>query len=81
MRALSFKRVYSDFLLPTHRKLVEGVSKVKAHVEESSDLSGLERFWKLGNDLADSVAKHSLVRHPQPDPCDVVWLGRCLSIA
>eukprot|EP00959_Pyramimonas_sp_CCMP1952_P067244 1403490-Pyramimonas_sp.AAC.1 len=58
-----------------------GVFKVKAHVEEYRGLSDLERFWKLGNDLADSVAKNSLARHPQPDPCDVIWLDRCLSIA
>eukprot|EP00959_Pyramimonas_sp_CCMP1952_P079734 1667517-Pyramimonas_sp.AAC.1 len=70
LRALSYKRVYSGFLLPTHRKLLEGVFKVKAHVEESTDLTELERFWKQGNDLADSVAKGSLARHPQPDPED-----------
>eukprot|EP00959_Pyramimonas_sp_CCMP1952_P195790 4093466-Pyramimonas_sp.AAC.1 len=83
MLALPYKRVYSFFffLLPARRKLVEGVFKVKVRVECSRDLSELEQFWKLGNDPADSVAKHSLVRHPQSDPCDILWHDRCLSIA
>eukprot|EP00959_Pyramimonas_sp_CCMP1952_P461898 9482355-Pyramimonas_sp.AAC.1 len=81
LRALSYQRVHSGFLLPTHRKLLDGVFKVNAHVGEPSDLTELERFWKQGNDIADVVAKSTLARHPQPDPEDVEWLERCLSIA
>eukprot|EP00959_Pyramimonas_sp_CCMP1952_P321706 6731865-Pyramimonas_sp.AAC.1 len=81
LTALSYQRVYSGFLSPTHRTLLEGVFNVKAHVEDSCGPTELERFWKQGNDLADLAAKSSLARHPQPDPEDVVWLEGCLSVA
>ena len=54
---------------------------MKAHVADSPDLSSRERFLKTGNDLADTVAKSSLSRHPQPNDDEIRWLNRVLKVS
>ena len=44
-------------------------------------MTSLARFHNIGNDLADTVAKNTLARHPQPTPEDTQWLSRCVKVA